>query len=442
MGRIIHKEEFHTIKCGKDNIILGLPWLNQINMTIDWKNKRVDIHKATDQTEEYNIKISQERFSIRKTTEEPPTHPELLPSELEKEPPIFPDENFINYVRGAQYVYTRGTNWFKMKNRRLVPLTIGKMSIASKLAQKVEEVQITLPEEYQEFAEVFSKEASQRMPPSWPYDNPILLDHSFVPKVGKIYPLSPDKQKATDDFIKENLRTGKIPPSSPQALSFFYVGKKDSRLRPYQDYQYVNEHTIKDAYPLPFTSNLIDKVKDATIFTKFDIRSSYNNIWIKEGDRWKAMFITSKGLFEPTIMFFGLSNSPATFQRFMNDSFKDMIAKGWLIVYTDDMLLTASNGQTNNEWTKRVLRMMKELNLNLKLKKCKFGVTEVDFLGLILKPGEIAIDPTKLSRIAEWPIPTKVKDVRSFLGFANYYWRFIGNYSNIACPLIDLTKKN
>lgn len=123
MGRIIHKEEFHTIKCGKDNIILGLPWLNQINMTIDWKNKRVDIHKATDQTEEYNIKISQERFSIRKTTEEPPTHPELLPSELEKEPPIFPDENFINYVRGAQYVYTRGTNWFKMKNRRLVPLT-------------------------------------------------------------------------------------------------------------------------------------------------------------------------------------------------------------------------------------------------------------------------------------------------------------------------------
>lgn len=133
------------------------------------------------------------------------------------------------------------------------------------------------------------------------------------------------------------------------------------------------------------------------------------------------MFITSKGLFEPTIMFFGLSNSPATFQRFMNVSFKDMIAKGWLIVYTDDMLLTASNGQTNNEWTKRVLQMMKELNLNLKLKKCKFGVTEVDFLGLILKPGETAIDPTKLSRIAEWPIPTKVKDVRSFLGFANYY---------------------
>lgn len=104
---------------------------------------------------------------------------------------------------------------------------------------------------------------------------------------------------------------------------------------------------IKDVYPLPLISDLIDKVRDATIFTKFDIQSGYNNIRIKEGDQWKAAFITSKGLFEPTIMFFGLSNSPATFQRFMNGSFKDMIAKGWLIVYMDNMLITASSEQTN-----------------------------------------------------------------------------------------------
>ena len=93
--------------------------------------------------------------------------------------------------------------------------------------------------------------------------------------------------------------------------------------------------------PLPLISDLIDKVKDAKLFTKFDIRSGYNNIRIKEGDEWKAAFITPRGLFEPTVMFFGLSNSPATFQRFMNDSFKDMIAEGWLIVYMDDMLITS-----------------------------------------------------------------------------------------------------
>ena len=141
-------------------------------------------------------------------------------------------------------------------------------------------------------------------------------------------------------------------------------------------------------------------------------------------------------------MFFGLSNSPATFQRFMNNLFKDMIAEGWLIVYMDDMLITSRNKEEDIKRTRRVLQRMKELDLHLKLKKCHFGVEEVDFLGMILRPGEITMDPTKLSGIAEWLTPTKVRDVRSFLRFANYYRRFIGDYSNIVRPLIDLTKKN
>ena len=236
------------------------------------------------------------------------------------------------------------------------------------------------------------------MPPSWPYDHPILLDESFVSKISKVYPLSPDEQKATDDFIEENLQTGKIrPSSSPQVSSFFYVRKKDSGLWPCQDYHYINGHMIKDAYPLPLISDLIDKVKDVTIFTKFDVQSGYNNIRIREGDQWKAAFITLKGLFKHTIMFFRLSNSSATFQRFMNDFFKDMIAEGWLIVYMDDMLITASDKQTNIKCTKRVLQRMKELNLHLKLKKCKFGVSEVDFLGLILWPGKIIHSNKQLS---------------------------------------------
>ena len=329
MGGIIHEEKFYAIKCGKYNIILGLPWLNWVN---NWINKHINIHKATDQMEEYNLATSNKPFTIRKAIQEPPTHPKLPPWEHEKEEPIYPDENFVNYVRGAQYVYTKGTNRFQMIGGKLRPLTVAKTSIASKLAQKVKETLITLPEEYAKFAEVFSEEASQKMPPSRPYNHPILLDETFAPKIGKVYLLSPNKQKPTDDFIEENLKMGKIRPSSlPQASSFFYMGKKDSGLRPCQDYRYVNEHTIKDAYPLPLISNLIDMVKDATIFTKFDIQSGYNNIRIKEGGQWKATFIMSKGLFEPTVMFFGLSNSPATFRRFMNDLFKDMITEdGWL----------------------------------------------------------------------------------------------------------------
>ena len=136
----------------------------------------------------------------------------------------------------------------------------------------------TLPPEYASFTSVFLKEAMEHVPPSRPYDHEINLDESFKPKVGKVYPLSPEERKATEDFLDENLRTGKIRPSnSPQASPFFFVKKKDGGLRPCQDYHYVNKHTIHDAYPLPLISNLVDKLQGVKIFTKFDVRWGYKD---------------------------------------------------------------------------------------------------------------------------------------------------------------------
>ena len=135
----------------------------------------------------------------------------------------------------------------------------------------------------------------------------------------KIYALTLEEQKALDDFLEENLRTGRIRPSiSPMASPFFFVKKKDGKLRPVQDYRKLNEFTVKNRYPLPLIQELIDKLKGAKIFTKMDIRWGYNNVRMKEGDEWKAAFRTNRGLFEPTVMFFGLTNSPATFQGMMN----------------------------------------------------------------------------------------------------------------------------
>jgi hypothetical protein len=169
---------------------------------------------------------------------------------------------------------------------------------------------------------VFSEKAHNELLPPRPYDHEINLNETFVPKVGKVYSLSPKERTATETFLDENLATGKIRPSnSPQAAPFFFVKKKDGGLRPCQDYHYINEHTVRDAYPLPLISDLIDKLRDAKMFTKFDVQWGYNNVRIKDGHQWKAAFVTHKGLFEPMVMFFGLTNSPATFQRFMNDSF-------------------------------------------------------------------------------------------------------------------------
>jgi hypothetical protein len=224
-------------------------------------------------------------------------------------------------------------------------------------------------------------------------------------------------------FLDENLAKGYIRPSkSPMASPFFFVAKKDVlALRPCQDYRYLNEGTIKNSYPLPLVGDLLDKLKGAQWFTKLDIRWGYHNVRIKEGDEWKGAFKTNRGLFEPTVMFFGLCNSPATFQAMMNHLFKDMIDEGWIVIYMDDILIFSKDLAEHQKRTRRVLQRLQENDLYLKAEKCKFDVQEVEFLGLIVKPNHLSMDPTKLAGIKDWPTPATVKAVRSFLGFGNFY---------------------
>jgi len=186
----------------------------------------------------------------------------------------------------------------------------------------------------------------------------------------------------------------------------------------------------------------VDKLRGAKWFTKLDIRWGYHNIWIKEGDEWKGAFKTNKGLFEPMVMFFGLCNSPATFQNMMNDIFRDMLDEGWIVIYMDDILIFSADPEEHRLRTLRVLNRLREHDLYLKAEKCKFDIQEVEFLGLIVKPDQLTMDPTKLAGIKEWLAPTTVKGVRSFLGFGNFYRRFIGHFAELAQPLNELTRKN
>jgi len=178
------------------------------------------------------------------------------------------------------------------------------------------------------------------------------MKHGFEPKSFKSYRLTPEELKQQKMFINENLRKGYIRPSkSPMASPFFFVSKKDGKYRPTQDYRYLNQWTVKNAYPLPLISEIMDTIKaaGAKYFTKLDVRWGYNNIRIKKGDEWKAAFKTNDGLYEPTVMFFGLCNSPATFQDMMNDIFKDKIREGWVIVYIDDILILSKDKKTLEE---------------------------------------------------------------------------------------------
>jgi RNase H-like domain found in reverse transcriptase/Reverse transcriptase (RNA-dependent DNA polymerase)/Integrase zinc binding domain len=265
----------------------------------------------------------------------------------------------------------------------------------------------------------------------------------FKPKSFKTYNLTLEEQMELDKFLKENLDKGYIKLSqSPMASPFFFVKKKDGKLRPCQDYWYLNDWTVKNVYPLPLISKIMDKIKGAKFFTKFDVRWGYNNVRIKAEDQWKAAFKTNRGLFEPTVMFFRMCNSPATFQAIMDSIFSDMIEERRVIVYMDDILIFAENQEELQERTKQVLQRLREHNLFLKPKKCEFNKTTMEYLGLIIQEGKLSMDPIKLSGIGDWPIPTMVKQVRGFIGFANFYRQFIKKFSKLILPLNNLLWKD
>jgi len=174
-------------------------------------------------------------------------------------------------------------------------------------------------------------------------------------------------------------------------------------------------------------------------FTKLDVRWGYNNVRVKEGDEWKAAFRTNRGLFKPLVMFFGLTNSLATFQTMMNEIFQDLISEGVVCVYLDDILIFT---ETMEQVTCLVLERLRQYKLYLRHDKCKFAKTKIEYLGLIISHGQVEIDPVKITGVAEWPTPSNKKEVQSFLGFTNFYRRFIQGFSDLTRPMFDLTQKD
>jgi hypothetical protein len=192
----------------------------------------------------------------------------------------------------------------------------------------------------------------------------------------------------------------------------------------------------------------------AVVFTKFDIHQGYNNIRIKEGDEHKATFKTRRGLFEPTVMYFGLCNSPATFQAFMNDIYRPTIVKHDLLgtairIYMDNIAIATKVSLSPSKShgahiaaISDVLRVTLEHDLYFKVEKCVFHAPSIDYLGVILEKGVTRMDPVKISGIKDWLTPKTVKDVRSFLSFCNFYCPFIRGFATVARPLNELTRKD
>lgn len=251
------------------------------------------------------------------------------------------------------------------------------------------------------------------------------------------------ERQELDKFLEEQIALGRIQPSeSPTAAPVFFGNKKDGKLRFVQDYRKLNKVTIKNRYPIPLTSELLDGLKGARYFTKLDLRNGYNNVRIRKGDEHKLAFKTNRGLFEPTVMYFGMTNAPGAFQAMMNELLKKEIGEMVVIVYLDDILIFTKTLEQHREIVKRVLQALKDNDLYLKPEKCSFEQEKTEYLGMIISEGQVEMDKVKVDGVMSWPIPKKLKEVQAFLGFANFYRRFIQDFSEIAKPLTSLTKKD
>jgi len=269
------------------------------------------------------------------------------------------------------------------------------------------------------------------------------MKEGFVPKKGKVYPLSREEREEVREFIREQLRKEYIQPSkSPQTALVFFVGKKDGKKRMVQDYQYLNEWTIKNNYPLPLISDMLENIGTKMVFMKMDLRWGYNNVRIKEGDEWKVAFTTLEGFFEPIVMFFGLINLPAMFQAMINELLRDLINTEKVAVFIDNVIIGTETEEGHDEIVAEVIKRLEENDLYVKPEKCKWKVREIGFLGVVMGPDGIKMEEEKVKGILDWPMLKCVKDVQKFLELANYYHRFIEGFASIARPLHDMVKKD
>ncbi|WVZ66968.1 hypothetical protein U9M48_016118 [Paspalum notatum var. saurae] len=292
-----------------------------------------------------------------------------------------------------------------------------------------------------EFPDVFPEELTG-MPPERSIEFSIELLPGTAPIAKKPYRISGSEHVEVKKQIDELLEKGYIRPStSPWASPVLLVEKKDGSQRMCVDYRGLNAVTIKNKYPLPRIEDLFDKLRGACVFSKIDLRSGYHQLRIRPSDIPKTAFTTHYGLYEYTVMSFGLTNAPAFFMYMMNSVFMDCLDK-FVVVFIDDILVYSKDKGEHADHLRHVLQKLRDNQLYAKFSKCEFWIDEVPFLGHVISKGGVAVDPRKVQDVLNWKVPTTATEIRSFLGLAGYYRRFIEGFSKIAKPMTTLLGKN
>jgi hypothetical protein len=411
-------------------VVLGFNWLTRYNPLIDWVLGSIAFRPHLFERSIPTLTSSARAAQL-------PSQNPSFPTETTK-PSVSDSVPRISLIGAAAFVRAcklPGAQSFRIHLSD--PAVSGKSASVSDEAPDISHV----PKEYHDFADVFSKSKADTLAPHRPYDLKINLEEGTAPPVGAVYQLSQSELVILREFIDEHVRIGFIrPTNSPHGAPVLFVRKKDGSLRLCVDFRGLNKISKKDRYPLPFISDLLSTAGKARLYTTIDLRHAYHLVRVAEGDEWKTAFRTRYGSFEWLVMPFGLTNAPAAFQRFMNDIFSDLLDV-YVTVYLDDILIYSDDPAKHKEHVREVLSRLRKHGLYARPDKCHFSVDSVEYLGFILSKEGLKMDPSKVRTVQDWPEPRKVRDIQSFLGFANFYRRFISDYSGIVVPLTRLTRK-
>jgi len=298
-----------------------------------------------------------------------------------------------------------------------------------------------LPEEYRHFVDVFSKRRSNELPESRAGDHRIQLTKELPSTTSPLYSMSLEHLEILKQYLVDNLKKGFIVPSdAPFASPVLFAKKPGGGWRFCVDYRRLNEFTTKDRYPLPLIDETLTRLAKARIYTKLDIRQAFHRIRMHPDSEALTSFRTRYGQYKYRVLPFGLCNGPSSFQRYINEALFDYLDV-FCTAYVDDILIYSEDPLEHAAHVQKVLTRLRQFGLQADIKKCEFGVTKTKFLGFIVSTDGIAVDPDKVAVVRDWAPPSSVKGVQSFLGFCNFYRRFVRNYGRLARPLIRLTHK-
>ncbi|KAK2626439.1 hypothetical protein QTJ16_003614 [Diplocarpon rosae] len=290
-----------------------------------------------------------------------------------------------------------------------------------------------LPTFLHDLTKCFSKTAANTLPPSRPIDHKIEFDGPEpTMKTAHLYKMSEPELEKMREYLIDNLKKGFIKPSNSSYSSpVLFVKKPGGGLRFCIDYRHLNSLTKKDRYPLPLITETLDRLAHSVVFTKLDVRHAFHRILMEPSSMTWAAFRTRYGSFEPVVLPFGLCNGPATFQRYINTVLMEYL-DDFCSAYIDDILIFSKNHQEHRRHVWLVLERLRDAGLQVDIDKCEFEVTETKFLGFIVTNHGVKVDPAKVSVVQDWKPPTTKRQVQLFLGFCNFYRRFIEAYRRIA----------